>query len=145
MYFIKLDLTSSYHQLKINKSNMDLTTFAISEGRYKFKHAAMGLSTNSDSFCRRSDRVFQGLPILKLVDDLLIEGHDKAGAVRKLGKVLKACRRNGVVISPKKMECGTTVKSCGFQLRVKDRKPTIEADPEKCDALRKMRTPERKQ
>ena len=28
---------------------------------------------------------------------------------------------------------------------MKDGKPTIEADPEKCDALRKMRTPESKQ
>ena len=105
----------------------------------------MGLSVSSDSFCRRSDRVFQGLPILKLVDELLIEGRDKAEAVRKLGKVLKASQRNGVVISPKKMESWTSVKFCGFQLGVKDGKPTIEADPEKCDALRKMRTLENKQ
>ena len=143
-YFIKLDLTSSYHQLKIDKADRDLTTFAIGEGRYKFKRAAMGLSASSDSFCRRSDRVFQGLPVVKLVDDLLVEGRNKNNAVRKLGKVLKACRKNGVVISPKKMESGT-VKFCGFQLVVKNGKPSIEADPDKCDALRKMRTPENEQ
>ena len=37
------------------------------------------------------------------------------------------------------------VKFCGFQLVVRDGKPLIEADPEKCDTLRKMRTPENKQ
>ena len=58
-YFIKLDLTSLYHQLKIDKADRDLTTFAIGEGLYKFRRAAMGLSASSDSFCRR---VFQGLP-----------------------------------------------------------------------------------
>ena len=105
----------------------------------------MGLSASLDSFCRRSDRVFQDLPVDKLIDNLLIQGHDKADAVRKLGKVLKACRRNGVIISLKKVESGTSIKFCGFQLRVKDGKPTIEADPGKCDALRKMRMPQSKQ
>ena len=83
--------------------------------------------------------------MVKLVDDLLVEGRSKEDAVRKLGKVLKACRRSGVVISPKKMESGTVVKFCGFQLAVRDGKQSIQADPEKCDALRKMRTPENKQ
>ena len=32
-YFIKLDFTSLYHQLKIDKADQDLTTFAIGEGR----------------------------------------------------------------------------------------------------------------
>ena len=82
----------------------------------------MGLSASSDSFCRRSDRVFQGLPVVKLVNDLLVEGRSKQDAVRKLGKVLKACHWNGVVISPKKMESGTVVKFCGFQLAVRDGK-----------------------
>ena len=36
-YFVKLDLTSLYHQLKIDKADRDLTTFAIGEGRYKFR------------------------------------------------------------------------------------------------------------
>ena len=73
-YFVKLDLTSLYHQLKIDKADRDLMTFTIGEGRYKFhSRAAMGLLASSDSFCRRSDRVFQGLPVVKLVDDLLVE------------------------------------------------------------------------
>ena len=36
-YFVKLDLTSLYHQLKIDKNDRDLTTFAIGSGRWKFK------------------------------------------------------------------------------------------------------------
>ena len=83
--------------------------------------------------------------MVKLVDDLLIEGRSKEDAVKKLGKLLKACHRSGVIISPKKMESGTVVKFCGFQLVVRNGKPSIEADPEKCDTLRKMRTPENKQ
>ena len=42
-YFIKLDFTSLYHQLKIDKADRDLMIFAIGEGRYKFRRAAMGL------------------------------------------------------------------------------------------------------
>ena len=76
---------------------------------------------------------------------MLVEGRSKNDAVRKLGKVLKACQKNGVVISPNKMESGTMVKFCSFQLAVRNGKPSIEADPDKCDALRKMRTPESKQ
>ena len=76
---------------------------------------------------------------------MLVEGRSKDDAVKKLGKVLKACRKSGIMISPKKMESGTVVKFCGFQLAVRDGKPSIEADPGKCDALRKMKTPENKQ
>ena len=94
---------------------------------------------------RGDTREQHGLPVVKLVDDLLVKGRSKNNAVKKLGRVLKACRKDGVVISPKKMESGTTVKFCGFQLAVRNGKPSIEADPEKCDALRKMRTPESKQ
>ena len=105
----------------------------------------MGLSASSDSFCRKSDRVFQGLPVVKLVDDLLIKGRSKNDAVKKLGKVLKTCRKNGVVISPKKMESGTTVKFCSFQLAVRNGKTINRGRSRQVDALRKMRTPESKQ
>ena len=72
--FAKLDATQGYHQVPLDEESSKLTTFLLPSGHFRFLRAPMGLSCSSDEFCRRSDKVIEGLPgIRKLVDDILVQ------------------------------------------------------------------------
>ena len=61
-----MDLTQSYHQIKLTKEASDYTTFMVSCGegarRYKWTRAPQGLKVSGDWFNSESDRVFQDIP-----------------------------------------------------------------------------------
>ena len=74
--FAKLDATQGYHQVPLDEESSKLTTFLLPSGRFRFVRAPMGLSCSSDKFCRRSDKIIEGLPgVRKLVDDILVQAH----------------------------------------------------------------------
>ena len=99
------------------------------------------MSSSSNDFCRRSDKILEGIPMQKMVDNILLQGTDKEDALQKLRSTLRACRQNGVVISAKKVEAGQEVIFAGFLLMVEDGKSTIQADPSKCQAIKDMTKP----
>ena len=59
--FAKLDATKGYHQVPLEEESSKLTTFLLPSGRFRFLRAPMGLSCSSDEFCRRSDKIVEGL------------------------------------------------------------------------------------
>ena len=59
--FAKLDATLGYHQVPLEEESSKLTTFLLPSGRFRFLRAPMGLSCSSDEFCRRLDKVIEGL------------------------------------------------------------------------------------
>ena len=71
--FAKFDAKSGYFLILLDKDSSNLTTFLLPSGRYRYLRSPMGLSASSDEWCRRSDMFLEGLDLLKLVDDLLIQ------------------------------------------------------------------------
>ena len=51
-WFSTFDLQSSYHQVKVNPSDMDKTAFICSRGMYRFKTMPLGLCNAGATFQR---------------------------------------------------------------------------------------------
>ena len=91
--FAKLDATQGYHQVPLDEESSKLTTFLLPSGRFRFQRAPMGLSCSSDEFCRRSDKIIEGLPgIRKLVDDILVQAPDLETLNIRIDSLLRRCK-----------------------------------------------------
>ena len=112
--FAKLDATQGYHQVPLDEESSKLTTFLLPSGRFRFLRAPMGLSCSSDEFCRRSDKVIEGLPgIRKLVDDILVQAPDMDTLRNRIDQLLARCRSHNFTLSRKKLEIGESVEFAG--------------------------------
>ena len=112
--FAKLDATQGYHQVPLDEDSSLLTTFLLPSGRYRFLRAPMGLSCSSDEFCRRSDRVVEGLPgIRKLVDDILVQAPELETLEKRITLLLEKCKQHNFTLSRRKLEIGESVEFAG--------------------------------
>jgi len=57
--FLKIDLRSGHHQLKIHKSNLHMTTFRTQYGQYVFLVMSFGLTNAPTTFMHIMNSVFQ--------------------------------------------------------------------------------------
>ena len=74
----------------------------------------MGLSCSSDEFCRRSDKVIEGLPgVRKLVDDILIQAPDMSTLQQRIESVIGRCKGHNFTLSKRKLEIGEAVEFAG--------------------------------
>ena len=130
-YFIKLDAVQGYHQIELDEISSALTTFLLPDGRYCYKRAPMGLNPSSDEWCARSDHALEGLDVLKIVDDILIQAETREAALSLLYEVLLRCRLHNITLSLAKIKMGTSVKFAGFIISDRGTLP----DPEKTAAI----------
>ena len=119
-FFIVGDLLHGYLQVQLEPEDKDLTTFLVATAqgakRYRYNRAPMGLSSSSDHFCRKSDEALQGIPVEKLVDDVLVQAPSKQVALEIWEDVMKAAKKHGLTFSRAKMRYGQKVKFGGFML-----------------------------
>ena len=136
--FASLDATHGYFQVPLDDASSRLTTFLLPTGRFRYRAAPMGLCSSSDEFCNRSDAAVAGLPgVLKIVDDLLIQGEDLPQLYSRLRAVLQRCREAGLKMSLKKMKIGSQVKFAGYMVG----KNGVSPDPDKLEAIRDFKAP----
>ena len=67
----------------------------------------MGLNPSSDEWCSRSDFALEGLDVLKIVDDILIQVPTEHEALIILRAVLLRCRAHNLTLSRTKLIMGT--------------------------------------
>ena len=112
--FAKLDATHGYHQVPLDKDSSKLTAFLLPSGRFRFLRAPMGLSCSSGEFCRRSDKIIEGLQgVRKLVDDILVQAPDIKTLQDRINELIKRCRSHNFTLSRKKLEIGESVEFAG--------------------------------
>ena len=122
--FAKLDATQGYHQVPLDEESSKLTTFLLPSGRFRFLRAPMGLSCSSDEFCRRSDKIIEGLQgVRKLVDDILVQAPDIKTLKVRIDELLKRCRAHNFTLSRKKFEIGDSVEFAGQIVSTEGVKP----------------------
>ena len=115
-YFISLDLTSGYHQIKINDKSSNLLCISTPMGRYKFTVLAQGVCSSSDIFNYLTDgsmRRRDSLGALKNMDDILLHGSTLKELKYKLENFLEFAREKNLKLKPLKLHISEQVEFGG--------------------------------
>ncbi|XP_023245312.1 uncharacterized protein LOC111642887 [Copidosoma floridanum] len=88
--FSKLDATSGYHQLELDKESQPLTTFITPYGRYMHMRVPFGVNCASDYFSKKFTDIFADIPnVVSHVDDVLIHSENLEEHAKTLEIVLQ--------------------------------------------------------
>ena len=94
---MKIDLKSSYHQLRIVDSDIPKTTFCTRYGHYKFTVVPFGLMNAPTVFMSLMNGVFHTYLdkfVVIFLDEILIYSHDEKEHEEHLRQVLQKLREN---------------------------------------------------
>ena len=89
--FIKIDLRSGYHQLRINDGDTDKTTFVTRYGGYKFLVMPFGLTNAPSVFMQLMNSVLADYIddfVTVFIDDILIYSNDETQHTQHVKLVL---------------------------------------------------------
>ena len=76
--FSKIDTSSGYWQIALDKESPNLLAFNTPFGRYKFKRLPFGVHSASEVFDKCIAKIIDGLPgCAHIQDDILVWGKDK--------------------------------------------------------------------
>ena len=133
--WVTMDALAAYFQIDVAESNMYKTTSMLNQGRYHFCKEVMGNRLSSHSWLKVSDKVIKGLPgVFKLVDDLLIGGHNYKELAERVEGLLIRCRRASRTLASNKVQVGKKVSFAGYVIEGS----TQYADPQKVEAITKF-------
>ena len=93
--FSKIDLRSSYHQLKVKKCDIPKTTFRARYGHYKFFVMYFGFTNAYAAFMDLMNKVFKNyldLFVIVFIDDILIQSRNDENHACHLRIVLQTLR-----------------------------------------------------
>ena len=75
-----IDVSSGYHNLKLDEKLSYLTTFACQFGWYRYQRLPFGAAPAGNIFQRKMDEIFKDLPnVFGIADDILVLGYDVDG------------------------------------------------------------------
>ena len=137
-WFVKLDALHGYYQIPLAPESQKLTAFLLSQGRFYYRVAQMGLNPSGDWWCCKSEEAIAGLPgVLKLVDVILVHAPSLVELRGRIRWVLQPCRAHGIVLSMKKFEIGRSVHFAGHNVTDEG----ITPDEERLGAISKFPIP----
>jgi len=136
-----LDAYSGYNQIQMYEPDISKTTFTTDTANYCYKVMPFGLKNVGATYQRLMDKVFRkqiGKNIEVYVDDMIVMSCEVQQHVKDLQQVFAWIRKYNIRLNPEK--CVFDVRGgnfLGFMLTNRE----IEANPEKCEAIMKMRSP----
>ena len=96
-YFSKLDLSSAYHQLELDKDSRSITTFTTHKGLYRYKRLNFGTNSASEIFQNALHNVLNGIEGCRNIsDDIIIFGKTEKDHDASLQKVLEVLKANNL-------------------------------------------------
>ena len=143
-YMSIINMSSGYHNLKLDTQLSYLTTFACPFGRYHYKCIPFGAAQVGDMFQRKIDKIYNDIPnVFGIADDILVIGYDKDGADndKAVYNVLRWCQ--DVNLKLNKDKCHFRCTSFLFFGKVVSREG-VQPDPQKVKALTEMVAPKNK-
>ena len=88
--FSKLDLKYGYHQLELNLSSREITTFVTHKGLYQYKWLLFGANSASEQYQHEISTVLAGIEgAHNISDDIVVHGPDKETDDRRLHETLE--------------------------------------------------------
>ncbi|KAL4016633.1 hypothetical protein IC575_024285 [Cucumis melo] len=133
--FSKIDLRSSYHQLRIKDSDISKTTFISRYGHYEFILMSFGLTNAPAVFMDLMNRVFKDfldLFVIVFIDDILIYSKTETEHEEHLHQVLETLRANKLYA--KFSKCEFWLKKVTFLGHVVSSEG-VSVDPTKIEAV----------
>jgi len=136
-----LDAYSGYNQIPMVTSDMNKTAFITDDANYFYKVMPFGLKNVGATYQRLMDKVFNhlmGKCVEVYVDDMVVKSPSHHQHAQDLSTVFSALRQYNIRLNPDKCVFGVDRgKFLGFMLT----QCGIEANPEKCNVIIEMRSP----
>ena len=141
-YFVKLDMSNAYWQIKIDEESSKLLTFNTPFGRYKFLRLPFGIHSASEICQQQISQVIEGIAkVANLQDDIIVWGNTREELHQSLKEVLYRVQKSGVKLNLSKCKFeATEVSYLGHNLSEAGVKP----DPSKVAAILQMPEPTNK-
>ena len=143
-YMSIINVSSGYHNIKLDNQSSYLTTFACPFGRYRYKCLPFGTVPAGNMFQHEIDETFNDIPnVFGIADDILVIGYDKdrTDHDKTVNKVLKHSQDVNLKLSKKK--CHFRCMAIPFFGEVVSR-DGMQPDPRKISTLTEMATSKNK-
>jgi len=102
-FFSHLDLKDAYHQLELEESSREITTFITSKGLFQYKRLMFGVNSAPEIFQRRLEQLPAALPnAMNYIDDVIIFGANELEHDETAKSVCKMFNGNNVFLNKKK-------------------------------------------
>ena len=137
--FSKLDATSGFYQIPLEKESSKLTTFITPFGRYRYTRLPFGISSAPEIFQRTMEHILEGeKQVIVFYDDILVFGYDDDDHEKALKSCINKTVDAGLKLNKKKCEFGVDeIEFLGHIIS----KDGIRADPKKVKAITEMPEP----
>ena len=139
--FLKIDLRSGYHQLKIRSEDVPKTAFRTRYGHFEFLVMPFGLTNAPAVFMDLMNRIFQPYLdqfVIVFIDDILIYSGNKEDHEEHLRVVLQILRENWLYA--KFSKCQFWLDNVAFLGHVISAKG-VSVDPQKIEAIVNWKPP----
>ena len=102
-FFSKIDLCQAYHQLELEESSRQITTFSTHVGLFRYKRLNYGTNASAEIFQYALQKALQGLKGVKnIADDIVIYGHSRTEHDENLDKCLARLQIKGLTVNKSK-------------------------------------------
>jgi transposase InsO family protein len=142
-FFSKLDASSGFYQIKLDKESQRLTTFITPFGRYMFTRLPFGISCAPEFFSQKFTSILSDIKegVVIHIDDILVHAATREDHDEKLKEVLKRIHDAGMSLNRGKCEIGVKeVKYLGYVVSEKG----LTIDPSRVEAIVNMPSPTNK-
>lgn len=101
--FSRLDIKDAFHQLELDESCRQITTFISHKGMFRYKRLMFGLSNASEVFQKIVEQMLAGCPnAMNYIDDILVYGKNEEEHDAALAKVMDKLKAKNVLLNHKK-------------------------------------------
>eukprot|EP00963_Diacronema_lutheri_P005773 scaffold457_cov441-Pavlova_lutheri.AAC.1 len=117
--FSSVDALDGFHQIPMDRNDIDKTAVVTPFGSYVWKVMPMGLANAPAMFQRMMNRIFGNLSFLKVyMDDILIHSADKQEHFQHLEEFLQVCQDNDIRLKDSKCHFfQQTLEWVGFKIQ----------------------------
>ena len=114
-YFVSLDLTSCYYQIKVDEESSNLLVIATLMSRFEFTVLAQGICSSSYIFNHLTDgsMCHDNSEHLENMDNVLLSGRTINELKEKLENVLEFCRKKNLKLKSSKLKISEQVEFGG--------------------------------
>ncbi|XP_020238883.1 uncharacterized protein LOC109817941 [Cajanus cajan] len=137
-----LDAYSGYNQIRMHPQDEEKMAFITETANYCYRVMPFGLKNAEATYQRLMNKIFHdqiGRCLEVYVDDMVVKSGKVSAHVHHLAEVFRALRQHWMRLNPEKCVFGVSgVKFLGFMLSSR----VIEANPDKCQAILEMKSPD---